>query len=63
MIDDMSVVRHAGCRETERRLKQRIEVLEAELAPLEGRSVLDVLKYVDSLEQKLKALLPGGENT
>ncbi len=36
---------------------KRIAELEAELAPLEGRSALDHLRYTDSLEQWTKALL------
>ena len=33
--------------------KERIAELESELAPLEGRKVIDTLKYVDSLERKV----------
>jgi len=32
---------------------ERIAELEAEVAPLEGRKVIDMLKYVDSLERKV----------
>ena len=36
--------------------QDRIKELEAEVAPLEGRSVLTHVKYTDHLEQKIKEL-------
>jgi len=35
---------------------RRIKELETELAPLEGRRVIDHIKYTDNLEQKVKEL-------
>ena len=48
MIDDMAAIIAAQ--------QARIDALEKELAPLEGRSVLDTVKYVAHLESRVVAL-------